>query len=91
MTNKQKEIIKVIKNLFKDYKIQINVEEKRIVCYDCNNYWLGTFYLKSNRFGGSYTWFYKNLMKHFNNDNEMYEFIKPLIGKIIGKKINEIL
>ena len=86
MTEKE-EIIRVINDHFKDHTIEIYVEEKRIDCYDCNNYWLGTFYLKSNRFGGSYTWFYKNLMKHFNNDNEMIEFIKPFIEKIIGRSL----
>ena len=84
----EEEIINFINDLFKDHKIKIYVEEKKIR-YNNNNYWLGSFYLKRNQFYIS-VWFYINLMKHFKNQDEMNEYIKPIIRKIIGKKINEI-
>ena len=81
MTNKEKQI----NESFKDYKIKIDVEVKRII-YKSNNWWLGTLSLKRNNFVASYY-----LMKHFKNRYQMYEFITHVIGKIIDKKINEII
>ena len=84
----EEEIINFINNKFKNHKIKIFVEQKRIKCHNSNN-WLGDFYLETNKFYIS-VWFYINLMKHFKNQDEMNEYIKPIIRKIIGKKINEI-
>ena len=78
-----REIINIINDEFKDYKINIDVEEKAISYLNSNNDWLGDFYLETNEFIYNYY-----LMIHFNN--EMIEFLKPIIGKIINKKLNEI-
>ena len=77
----EEEIINFINNKFKNHKIKIFVEQKRIGYYNSNNdRWLGTFYLKRNKFYIS-VWFYINLMKHFKNQDEMNEYIKPIIRK----------
>ena len=84
MTDKQK--INFIDDQFKNYKIKIYVEENIIEYYNSNNNWLGSFYLKRNQFYISYYWFYNNnLKKHFKDKDEMYEFSKPFLEKIIGR------
>ena len=83
------DIEKQINESFKTHKIKIYVEEKRIGYYNFNNYWLGAFYLKTNNFYMDYL-FYYNLIEHLNNDNEMHEFLKSIMGKNINKKINVI-
>ena len=85
MTDKEKQI----NESFKDYKIQINVEEKSIDYCISNDCGLGIFYLKTNNFYMDYL-FYYNLIEHLNNDNEMHEFLKSIMGKNINKKINVI-
>ena len=67
-------------------KIKIDVERDNIEYYNFNNYWLGDFYLKTNEFDYSYYGVFNNLMKHFENIDEMYEFSKPFLEKIIGRK-----
>ena len=90
MTDKKKEIIKFINDQFKNHKIIIDVEQKRIDYYNSKNDWLGTFYLETNDFYIIY-WFYNNLMEHFKNRYQMYEFIKPFLGKIIGRSLNRVI
>ena len=88
MTDKNKEIMNFINDLFNDHKIIIDAEQNIIDYYKSDTYrWLGNFYLKTNKFYAGY-WFYNNLMKHFNNQDEMYEFIKLVIEKMIGKSLN---
>ena len=86
----EKHIINFINNEFKDYKIKIFVEEKKIRYYNSNNDWLGTLFLKTNEFDSSY-WFYNNLIEHFKNIDEMKEFIKPVLEKIIGRSLNRVI
>ena len=78
---KEKEII----NDFKNHKIKIDVERDNIEFYNLNNYrWLGSFSLETNEFDIGY-WLYNNLKKHFKDKDEMYEFSKPFLEKIIGR------
>ena len=84
------EIINFINDQFKDYKIRVFVEEKGISYLNSNNNWLGDFYLETNKFYIS-VWFYINLMKHFKNQDEMNDFIKPIIKKIIGRLLNQVI
>ena len=86
----EEEIIKVINDLFKDHTIIIDVEQKEIEYYTYNNDWLGTLFLKTNEFDSSY-WFYNNLIEHFKNIDEMKEFIKPVLEKIIGRSLNRVI
>ena len=90
MTDKQKEIIRVINDEFKNHKIEIFVEEKRIVYYNFKDDSLGTVYIETNNFYVWY-WLYYNLIKYFKDKDEMYEFIKPFIGKIIGRSSNRVI
>ena len=86
-----KEIINIINDQFKNHKIEINIEQKAIRYYYNNkNNFLGYLYIKTNNFYAGY-WFYNNLMNHFKNRYEMKEFLKPVIGKTIKRKINQIL
>ena len=84
---------KQINESFKSHKIKIYVEQKRIDYYNSNNeWWLGAFYLETNELHFSYSfWFYHDIKKHFNNDNEMIEFIKPFLEKIIGRSLNRVI
>ena len=81
----EKHIINFINNEFKDYKIKIFVDEKGINYLNPNDRWLGSFYLNTNKFVTNYY-----LTEHFKNIDEMNEFIKPILRKIIHKKINVI-
>ena len=83
---KDKEIIRIINDLFKDYKIKIDVEQKKIIYYKSNDWCLGIFYLETNEFDSGYYWLYYNLIKHFNNQDEMKDYIKPILEKIINRK-----
>ena len=83
----EKHIINFINNEFKDYKIKIFVDEKGINYLNPNDRWLGSFYLKRNEFYISVL-LYNNLIKHFNNQDEMHEFITPIIEKIINRKLS---
>ena len=86
---KEKQIINFIIHRLKNDKIKIDVEEKKILYYKSDNDWLGRFYLKSNEFDSSY-WFYHDIKKYFKNKDEMYEFSKPFIEKIIGRLLNKL-
>ena len=89
MRDKQK--INFINDQFKDYTIRVFVEQKRILYYKSDNDWLGRFFLETNEFGGSYYWFYNNLIRHFKNSYDMNVFLKFVIEKIIGRSLNQVI
>ena len=70
----------------KNHKIKIDVEDEIINYYNSKNDWLGYLYLETNEFIYSYYWLYYNLIKHFNNQDEMKDYIKPILEKIINRK-----
>ena len=82
---KEKQII----NDFKNHKIIVDVEYERTKYYNFNNDWLGTFYLKRNEFDISVL-LYRNLSRHLNNQDEMNEFIKLVIEKMIGRLLMKL-
>ena len=90
--NNMREIINIINDQFKNHKITIDIEQKRIDYYNSNNgWWLGAFYLETNELHFSYSfWFYHDIKKHFKNIDEMNEFIKPVLEKIIGRLLNRV-
>ena len=86
MTEKEK--INIINDSFKNYKINIYVEEKRINYYNSNNNFLCGFYLETNKL---HFYYFNDVKKHFKNKYQMYEFITPIIEKIIGRSLNRVI
>lgn len=78
-----------ILNLFNDCDVIIFVEEQTIRYYNKNEYWLGTYLLKSENF------IYKkaNFSRFFDESiesSEINELLRPIIEEIIKRKISLI-